>query len=161
VKKQFLFLVMLALIVVCFSCDGLLGGASPSPSATPSALPAISWTEVGSANGPVFALDFNHYGGVYQRCAFGVDAQGQLHIIGIIADSNATGTGRQVFTLPAGFRPTTLQRAVVTGYAAGANFPTPLVANLEVRIDGTVWITPSNASSDDTYDLGHVVVTLR
>lgn len=150
----FVFLASLALLA-CLSCDQLFGGASPSP--TPSS--ALAWTEVGSATGPAFENGWSNYGGVYQTCAYALDVQGQLHIVGLLSDTTPLASGQIVFTLPAGYRPTSYQRSPISFMPA--SFAGPATGILSVETNGNVFVYPPDGGHMDLADLGQVIVRLR
>lgn len=142
----------------CLSCDQL-GAPSASSSPTVSAIPALNWIEVGSASGPAFLNGWTNYGDGYQNCAYAIDAQSQLHIVGILTDTtNTGGSGEIAFQLPVSFRPRIIQREGITSMATG--FALSSLGTIAITPEGNVYIYPANSTSDDIIDLGHVVVRL-
>lgn len=62
------------------------------------------WRVVGTAGQPAFENGWTHYGGEWEAVAFRKDAQGYVHIKGLIR-SGTLGTATPCFTLPVGYRP--------------------------------------------------------
>jgi hypothetical protein len=58
-----------------------------------------AWHDVQFQNG------FKNYGGVYHNCQYAKDVFGNVHLIGLAANSANNVTERPIFTLPEGYRP--------------------------------------------------------
>src|SRR6266516_5636991 len=56
---------------------------------------------------PTFATGFLDYGGAFAPAGYWLDAEGEVHLQGVVTTNSVTGTGMgaTMFTLPVGFRP--------------------------------------------------------
>ena len=64
------------------------------------------WYVIGQFGAPIFQNNWTNYGSGYNTCAFMRDANGFVHLRGLIMSGTvATGPTGVIFTLPIGFRP--------------------------------------------------------
>jgi len=153
----FLAAVVSLIALVSLSCDQPI--ASTTPNAAASSVPALNWTEVGSASGPAFQNGWSNYGNGYQTCAYASDAEGQLRIVGFVQHDHQTASGEILFQLPVGYRPTANQR---TGIAMmGTSMTLPQTGILTVGSDGNVTINPPNSGNDAYADVGQAIIRMR
>ncbi len=116
---------------------------------------AMKYIEVAGADGPGFAVDFADRGGSSQHVAFGIDNDGNIHIMGVADYTPANSVispPAVVFTLPAGYRPSHDQYFGVTlnGYANQFGL-------ISVLTDGRVFIGTSPTALD-WFPFGHIIV---
>jgi hypothetical protein len=120
--------------------------------------PALSWTDVGGTGGPAFSDNWGNCGNPYPVCSYALDLQGSLHIVGMIKDSTPLPSSQVAFTLPEGFRPASLQSAVVK--SMDADFLGSGIATVYINVNGNVQVFPNSSNSDDIIDFGHIVVKM-
>ena len=97
------------------------------------------WHEVGDTNEPAFENSWVNFGSGYETAAFYKDPFGVVHIKGLV--KSGTGLVTNVFTLPAGYRP-----SVVLYFPTASNSAfgmATLLANGSVRLDigSTTWVS--------------------
>lgn len=116
----------------------LLQAANHSHAATPD----TSWHEVGDTGEPAFTNSWVNYGGSWSTAAFRIDAEGYVHLKGLVKNGTASTS---IFTLPSGYRPneqllvsnSMYNGTTVTGDRLHIN-PTGTIAP---QGSGTAWVT--------------------
>jgi Pectate lyase superfamily protein len=108
-----------------------------------SVLGGDSWNYVGAAGQPAFATGWSNFGGGFAALGFRVVAgpPNTLHLIGVV--TAAGGSGVNIFTLPAGFRPASSQQIPVAQLSPATNWLNVFSSggvSLQAAITGTISI---------------------
>ncbi|MBN2353340.1 MAG: hypothetical protein JXD23_12270 [Spirochaetales bacterium] len=113
-------------------------------------------TQVGTAGAPAFQNGWGNNFPATQLLSYAIDSQGFLHIDGGITDGTPAATSSVVFTLPAGFRPASMQYASAIGVSGTTYVP----AMVTVSTAGTVAVGAVGSTLNTAY-LGDLTVRLQ
>jgi hypothetical protein len=142
-KKFFCFIIcQVILLAVFFSCTPPLEDDE------------MTYIEVSAAGGADFTANFGNYGGGLQNAAYGIDNDGNIHIVGAVDYLPASGPiapAQTIFTLPPEYRPSATQVFGVTINGFSNQF-----ALITVLSNGNVAIGTSE--NLNWFSFGHLVI---